>query len=150
MRIRFAAASLIVGAVALTGCMVGVPQHKATPAPARAVPEKAAPEVADSSPSMAAAPGGEAAGDVKITSCEVSGATGWPSAKLLITNHTERTFNYMVQVEFVDSSGTRIGTGAAAENNLASGQKARATAQGFEKASGKITCKVADVQRYSL
>ncbi|MEU7596416.1 FxLYD domain-containing protein [Streptomyces sp. NPDC039022] len=148
MRIRIAAVGLIVGAVALAGCML--PQHEATPAPASAAPEKAEPEAADPSPSKAVQVGGEAEDDVKVTGCSVDGGTGWPAAKLLITNHTERTFNYMVQVEFVDASGTRIGTGAAAENNLASGQKARATAQGFVKASGKITCKVTDVQRYSL
>ncbi|MEU7155140.1 FxLYD domain-containing protein [Streptomyces chrestomyceticus] len=150
MRIRFAAASLIVGAVALTGCMVGTPQYEATPAPASAAPEKAAPEAADPSPSKAVQAGGEAEDDVKVTGCSVDGATGWPAAKLLITNHTEREFSYMIQVEFIDSSGTRIGTGAAAENNLASGQKARATAQGFVKASGSIKCRVTDVQRYSL
>ncbi|GCD46138.1 FxLYD domain-containing protein [Streptomyces paromomycinus] len=148
MRIRFAAAGLIVGAVALTGCM-GVPKYEATPAPASAAPEKAEPEAAES-PSKAAAAGGEAEDDVKVTGCSVDGATGWPAAKLLITNRTERTFNYMVQVEFVDASGTRIGTGAAAENNLASGQRAKATAQGFVKASGSIKCRVTDVQRYSL
>ncbi|MEU4205608.1 FxLYD domain-containing protein [Streptomyces sp. NPDC026294] len=147
MRIRIVAVGLIVGAVALTGCML--PQHEATPAPHSQTPEKAAPEVAES-PSPAAKAGSEAEDDVKVTGCSVDGATGWPSAKLLITNHTERTFNYMVQVEFVDASGTRIGTGAAAENNLASGQKARTTAQGFVKASGAIKCRVSDVQRYSL
>ncbi|RSO40138.1 hypothetical protein DMH15_16085 [Streptomyces sp. WAC 06725] len=87
---------------------------------------------------------------MKVTGCSVDGATGWPAAKLLITNRAERQFSYMVTVEFVDASGTRIGTGVAAENKLAAGQAARATAQGFVKASGKIKCRVTDVQRYSL
>ncbi|KAA6221748.1 hypothetical protein CP973_07020 [Streptomyces albofaciens JCM 4342] len=147
MRIRFAAAGLIVGAVALTGCM-GVPRYEATPAPASAAPKEAASEAAES-PSKAAS-GGEAEDDVKVTGCSVDGATGWPSAKLLITNRAERQFSYMVTVEFVDASGTRIGTGVAAENKLAAGQNARATAQGFVKASGSVKCRVADVQRYSL
>lgn len=90
-----------------------------------------------------------AEGDVKITACEVEPSLKWPSAKLTITNRSSKTSNYMVQVEFVDKSGTRIGEGVAATNNLAPDQVAKETAQGTGDASGKITCKVTEVTRYA-
>ncbi|WP_354644336.1 FxLYD domain-containing protein [Kitasatospora camelliae] len=36
-----------------------------------------------------------------------------------MTNHSGKASNYMVQVEFLEASGTRIGEGIAATNGLA-------------------------------
>ncbi|MEU4094139.1 FxLYD domain-containing protein [Streptomyces sp. NPDC026673] len=88
-------------------------------------------------------------GDVKIDACTVDDLIKWPSAELTITNRSSKTSNYVVQVEFVDSSGTRISEGLAATNNLEPGRKAKETAQGLKKATGKITCRVTEVTRYA-
>lgn len=100
--------------------------------------------------STAAAPepkGAEA--DVKITACEVDSATNWAKAELTITNHSSKTSNYLVSVEFVNASGTRLGEAFAATNNLAAGQAAEQTAQGLDQITGKITCKLTKVTRYA-
>lgn len=87
-------------------------------------------------------------GDVKITQCEVDSLTTWASAEVTITNSTEQTASYVVSVEFVDSSGKRVGDALAATENLAAGQKAEETAQGLDTIKGKIDCKVTEVTRY--
>lgn len=89
-----------------------------------------------------------AEGDVTIKACEVNGTTTWPAADLEIVNHSDAKANYIVSVEFLDSSGTRLGEGMAATNNLAPGQKAKAKAQALSDTSGKVTCKVSKVTRY--
>lgn len=88
-------------------------------------------------------------GDVKLTACEIEAFTTWPSAKLTITNRSSKTSNYMVQVEFVDAKGTRIGEGFAATNNLRPGQIAEEQAQGAAEVTGKVTCRVTEVTRYA-
>ncbi|MEV5688159.1 MULTISPECIES: FxLYD domain-containing protein [unclassified Streptomyces] len=88
-------------------------------------------------------------GDVKITECEVNGATQWPAAKLEITNRSSKQSNYIVQVEFLDKDGTRLGEGTAATNNLAPAQLAKETAQGLAQVDGKVTCRVTKVTRYA-
>ncbi|MET9881318.1 hypothetical protein ABZZ36_43125 [Actinacidiphila glaucinigra] len=88
-------------------------------------------------------------GDVKIDSCEVDKALYWPSAKLTITNRSSKTSNYMISLEFVDSSGTRISEGYAASNNLGPGKVAKETVQGTSDAKGEITCRITEVQRYA-
>ena len=90
-----------------------------------------------------------AGNDVKIDSCEVDPTTGFPAAKITITNHSSKTSNYAVQVEFVNAGGTRLDEGLAATNNLASGQASEETAQGTTQVSGTISCKVTDVTRYA-
>lgn len=90
----------------------------------------------------------EATGEVKIDACTIDDLIKWPSAELTITNRGSKTSDYVVQVEFVDSGGKRIGEGLAATKNLGPGQQAKETAQGLEKATGKITCRVTEVTRY--
>ncbi|MEU0157952.1 FxLYD domain-containing protein [Streptomyces sp. NPDC006261] len=96
----------------------------------------------------AKAPAG-AEGDVKITGCEVSDATGWPKADVLITNRSSKTSNYIVSVEFVDGSGKRLGDAMAASNNVAAGQEVEEDAQSLDKVSGKVSCRVTKVTRYA-
>ncbi len=88
-------------------------------------------------------------GDVKITSCKVDETTSWPSAELLITNRSSKTSDYYVSVEFVDTSGKRIGEAFMAIDNLVPGQKAEETAQGLDTIKVKIKCRVTDVTRYA-
>ncbi|MEE1735947.1 FxLYD domain-containing protein [Streptomyces sp. BE147] len=111
-----------------------------------APPSKAA-DKKDDAPKEKEATGPE--GDVKITSCEVNDATQWPAAKLEITNRSSKDSNYIVQVEFLDKDGTRLGEGTAATNNLAPDQLAKETAQGLAQVTGKVTCKVTKVTRYA-
>ncbi|MYX16870.1 hypothetical protein GTY67_26335 [Streptomyces sp. SID8374] len=108
--------------------------------PSAAAPKEEAPE--------AAAPKG-AEGDVKITGCEVSDATGWPKADVLITNRSSKMSNYIVSVEFVDASGKRLADAMAASNNVAAGQEVEEDAQSLDKVTGKVSCKVTKVTRYA-
>ncbi|MFF8609616.1 FxLYD domain-containing protein [Streptomyces sp. NPDC015346] len=88
-------------------------------------------------------------GDVRITACEVDSATNWPSAELTITNRSSKASNYVVQVEFVDASNTRLSEATAATNNVAPGQQSEVTAQGLDQITSKITCRITDVTRYA-
>lgn len=129
---------------------------KATPpAASSAAPKQPeAPAAGSSAPAKAPAskpapaPAGAEA-DVKVTGCEVDSATHWAKALLTITNGSSKKSNYMVSVEFVDASGTRVGEAIAASNNLAPGQAAKETAQGLDQIDGKVTCKVTKVTRYA-
>ncbi|MFE6483761.1 FxLYD domain-containing protein [Streptomyces sp. NPDC057757] len=87
--------------------------------------------------------------DVKITKCEVDPTTTWPAAELLITNGSSKASNYLVSIEFVDSSGKRLGEAFASTNNLAPGQASEQTAQGLDQITTKIKCKVTEVTRYA-
>lgn len=86
--------------------------------------------------------------DVTIKACTVEPTTTWPAADVEIVNHSGSKANYIVMVEFVDGSGTRLGEGAAAANNVAAGQRVKEKAQGLAETSGKIRCKVTKVTRY--
>ncbi|MFI8103747.1 FxLYD domain-containing protein [Streptomyces sp. NPDC086023] len=88
-------------------------------------------------------------GDVEITRCTVSSMTDWAEADLLVTNRSSKTSTYWVQVEFFDSSGTRLGDAFASVSDLASGQRAKATAQGLDPITVKITCRITDVTRFA-
>ncbi|MGW6598482.1 FxLYD domain-containing protein [Streptomyces sp. NPDC055036] len=88
-------------------------------------------------------------GDVKVTGCSVDDFTGWPSADVLIKNRSTEKSNYVVSVEFVDSSGKRLGEGLAASNNVAAGQKVETKAQSLDKVTVKVECRVTEVTRYA-
>ncbi|MFE6744201.1 hypothetical protein [Streptomyces sp. NPDC057686] len=88
-------------------------------------------------------------GDVQIHSCEVDSIMGWAKADLTITNRSSQASNYLIEVEFVDGAGRRLDKGVAAADNLAPGQAAQQTAQGFEQVIGKITCRVLKVTRHA-
>lgn len=90
----------------------------------------------------------DAAADVKLSKCEVNDLTKWPSVDVEIVNHGDVKSNYIVSVEFVDGSGTRVAEGMAAANNLAPGQKSTQKAQGLGESPTDTTCKVTDVTRY--
>jgi hypothetical protein len=122
------------------------PAVEATTAGAPAAPGATAPTL----PGIPTVPGSaDATGDVELAGCEVDATLHWPSAQLKVTNHSSKSSNYMIQVEFVDAAGTRIGEGVAATNNLAAGQAATLKAQGATDTKGKISCKVTNVTRYA-
>ncbi|MEU6941428.1 FxLYD domain-containing protein [Streptomyces rubiginosohelvolus] len=88
-------------------------------------------------------------GDVKVTGCEVDSTPTWARADLTITNRSSKKSNYLISIEFVDKTGTRIGEAVAATSNLAPGQSAQGKAQGLDQITGAITCKITDVTRYA-
>lgn len=85
--------------------------------------------------------------DVAITSCS-TGAVG-PEAALRITNHSSGRSNYMIGVNFLDASGTKVAEGTAISNNVEPGQAAVEKAVGFSETKGAITCTVTDVNRFA-
>lgn len=89
------------------------------------------------------------AADVSITSCEVDSAISFAQAKLEIVNHSSKPSDYIIGVEFVDAKGTRVAEGTAIQNHVAPGEKVEDTAGGSTQASGRVTCKVTSVDRFS-
>ncbi|MHA6759802.1 hypothetical protein [Streptacidiphilus sp. PAMC 29251] len=87
------------------------------------------------------------ADDVRISSCAVDPTTGFPTAKLTITNQSSKTSTYLVTVEFDKADGTRVSEGATGSTSVAPGQKVETSAGGPDQVSGKISCKVTDVTR---
>ncbi|WP_369211102.1 hypothetical protein [Streptomyces flavofungini] len=88
-----------------------------------------------------------AAADVEIARCSVSSSSNLPQASLRITNHSSKTSDYWINVEFLDAKGERVAEGATFVNNLAAQQVARDTVTGFTQASGKIVCRITEVTR---
>ncbi|WP_431676022.1 FxLYD domain-containing protein [Kitasatospora sp. KL5] len=145
-----AAACLLAGAVACEP--PASPTQKSTAAAVPAQPAAGAPSAgAPAGDAAAPAPAGDGdkTKDVEITKCSADPVLHWPSAELTITNHSSKASNYMVQVEFLDASGTRIGEGIAATNGLAPNQKSMQKAQGATEAKGQLSCRVIDVTRYA-
>lgn len=147
MRTLRTAAVSVTLLIGLTACVApaDTSSKKSTAAPVPAV-------TGDQQPSGAPAPAGDGdkLKDAKITACKVDDVLGWPSAELTVTNHSSKTSNYMIQVEFLDEAGTRVGEGIAATNNLAASQSANLKAQGAADSKGKkLSCRVTDVTRYA-
>ncbi|MGY3199789.1 hypothetical protein [Streptomyces sp. TE5632] len=88
--------------------------------------------------------------DVEVTRCGMDGTGTFPQAELTVTNHSSKSSNYVISVEFVDGSGTRKAEGTAALNNLASGQAAEEKAVGLSSGvPAELKCKVTKVTRYA-
>ncbi|MHC5907667.1 hypothetical protein ACVNF4_27825 [Streptomyces sp. S6] len=85
--------------------------------------------------------------DVTVDSCSVDAVTKIPSAALTVTNHGTDTATYLVQLEFLDGSGTRLAEGPAIAHSLAAGAAAKETAGGTAPVSTDVTCKLSKVQR---
>lgn len=141
------AASLLLAAAALTACdpaATSTTKISTTSGGAGAPVQASQPAAAPP-----AAGGDDANGDVEIVSCQVDPTLHWPSADLKITNHSSKSSNYIVNIEFVDDGGTRLAEGIAATNNLAAGQAANVKAAGTAEVKGKVSCKVSKVTRYA-
>jgi hypothetical protein len=90
-----------------------------------------------------------AKGDIKIVGCFVDNVLNLPSASVLITNHSGKSSNYMVRVEFLDASRTRVAEGIASKNNLDAGKSSVQLAHGgLKTVTEPITCRVFDVTRH--
>jgi hypothetical protein len=87
--------------------------------------------------------------DARVSFCSIDDMLQMPSAKVKITNHSSKSSNYMVSIEFLDKSGTRVAEGVVVANNLGAGKSSVQTAQGTEIVKGTITCRVSDVTRYA-
>ncbi|MFI6938854.1 hypothetical protein ACIBI4_06255 [Streptomyces sp. NPDC050418] len=87
--------------------------------------------------------------DVEITSCGISPSTSWPKAEIRITNHSSKTSDYWINVEFVDARGERFAEGFVTANNLDPGKVSRESASGFTEAPGSVTCRVTEVERWA-
>lgn len=83
--------------------------------------------------------------DVKITSCAVDPATGWPTAALTVTNSGDRTRSFLVGVEFLAPDGVRLAEGAAVSNDLGPGRRANVTAAALVQVKEAIRCAVLKV-----
>jgi hypothetical protein len=123
----------------------GGPVARASASEPTAAPTDEAKEAPADEPSPQAS---DPEGDVRIDKCEVDSLTTFASAEVVITNRTSKESDYIVNVEFVDGSGKRLGDALAATSNLAPGQKAQETAQGLDEISGKMECRVTKVTRY--
>ncbi|MFB7915366.1 FxLYD domain-containing protein [Streptomyces sp. NPDC056061] len=117
---------------------------KSTGEEKKGAPEQSAPAPAE----QAAEDDGDAKADVKLSGCEVNSLTKWPSVNAEIVNHGTTKASYVVNVEFVDGSGTRLAEGLAVASDLAPGQKSTQKAQGLGEVAKNVTCKVTDVMRY--
>ncbi|MFJ2723069.1 hypothetical protein [Streptomyces sp. NPDC087437] len=87
---------------------------------------------AKASGSTSSADGAKAAGkahrpedDVVVTKCSTDEFAKLPQAELMVTNHSSKASNYIIEVEFTDRAGTRKGEGTAALNNLAPARRRR-------------------------
>jgi hypothetical protein len=65
----------------------------------------------------------------------------------VITNTAGRTAGYVVQVDIIDGGGNPVDTALHAETEIAPGAKVKFSANGVQTYSGKITCRIASVQR---
>ncbi|MER6982108.1 hypothetical protein [Streptomyces carpinensis] len=136
MRTRIWPAGIAVVAAALTGCT-------STATSTGDSKDSGSTAKADSKPAKEHSP----EDDVKITACSKDEFGNWPQAKLSVTNHSSKTSDYIVSVEFLDASGTRKAEGTGMVNKLAHGQTAEETAGGTAEVSGKVTCRITDVTR---
>jgi len=87
--------------------------------------------------------------DVKLDKCGTDDFGKFPRAELTVVNHSSKTSNYMIQVEFTDGAGTRVSEGVAALNNLAPDQTAKEKAVGLTDAPSDLKCKITEVTRYA-
>jgi hypothetical protein len=127
----------------------GIPAARLPPELARPSQTNSTTTAPTTTPPPASPKGHAPEGDVKINLCEVNTTARWADPEITITNHSSKTSNYAVQVEFVDAKGTRLDEGLAATSNLKPGQASKVTAQGTAQISGKVTCRVTDVTRYT-
>lgn len=88
--------------------------------------------------------------DVKVTACAADPTTGWADAKVVVTNHSSKSSNYVITIAFESKDGkTQIGTGAVIVQNLLPGQSSSPQdANSLQAApAGGYVCKISDAQR---
>jgi hypothetical protein len=86
--------------------------------------------------------------DVAISKCSTD-EIGLPNVELTITNHSTGRSNYMISVNLLDASGTKVGDGTAVSNNVDPGQVAIEKALASSNERTFATCKVVSVDRFA-
>jgi len=85
--------------------------------------------------------------DVELTACS-NGEFGIPEIMTKITNHSSKRSDYSFQVNVLDASGTKIGEGFGASNNVEAGQSA--IEEVFATANGDVaSCTITEVNRFA-
>lgn len=91
---------------------------------------------------------GNAMSDVTMTGKPRSGTGGVLAVVVTITNRTDRTASYAVQVDFRDSSGKTVETRYVGAEDLKPGERAQPVAVSRKPAEPVLTPKLAKAQRY--
>lgn len=91
---------------------------------------------------------GNAMSDVTMTGKPRSGTGGLLAVVVTITNTTEKTASYAVQVDFLDSSGKAVETRYVGAEDLKPGEKAQPLAVSRKPAEPVLTPKLVKAQRY--
>jgi hypothetical protein len=86
----------------------------------------------------------DASADVRIVSFE-AGQFGQSEAKFEITNHSNGTSDYYIEVAFEDGAGTNIDWGNAVAQHVEPGQKAIVTTTTFKESAERV--KITEIQR---
>jgi nucleoid-associated protein YgaU len=87
----------------------------------------------------------DATADVRVASFTGPDAVGQYTATIEITNHSDGTSDYYIEVAFEDAGGVNVGWGNAVAQHVEPGQRARVTAETFESTVQQV--KVTKVQR---
>ncbi|MGA5699216.1 hypothetical protein [Peterkaempfera bronchialis] len=152
-------ATAIAALLLAAGLATGATACSGTDAPPAAPPAVAPSGVESVSPQLAAARAeasatlksvqgrGNAVKDVELSGVPEDTAHGHPAATVKITNHTDRSASYAVQVDFEDSSGKTVETTVTALRNLGPGQTATLLTFGEKPATAPTTPKIAKAQR---
>ena len=91
---------------------------------------------------------GNAMSEVTMTGKPRSTTGGLLAVVVTITNKTDRTASYAVQVDFLDSSGKTVETRYVGAEDLKPGEKAQPLAVSRKPAEPVLTPKLAKAQRY--
>ncbi|MFF3964457.1 FxLYD domain-containing protein [Streptomyces griseorubiginosus] len=91
---------------------------------------------------------GNAMSEVTMTGKPRSTTGGLLAVVVTITNKTDRTASYAVQVDFLDSSGRTVETRYVGAEDLKPGEKAQPLAVSRKPAEPVLTPKLAKAQRY--
>ncbi|MFJ4933072.1 FxLYD domain-containing protein [Streptomyces pseudovenezuelae] len=91
---------------------------------------------------------GNAMSEVTMTGKPRSGTGGLLAVVVTITNKTDKTASYAVQVDFLDSSGKVVETRYVGAEDLKPGERAQPLAVSRKPAEPVLTPKLAKAQRY--
>lgn len=91
---------------------------------------------------------GNAMSDVSMTGKPRSETGGVLASVVTFTNRTDKTADFAVQVDFLDSSGKAVETRYVGTQDLAPGKRAQRYAISHEPAEPKLSAKLVKAQRY--
>ena len=85
--------------------------------------------------------------DVTVTACNGDISGGKPTASGRIINHSSKTSNYVVKLEFLDAQGNRVSEGAAPVQSVDANKTATWQLTGDRSAKGPVKCEISGVSR---